>query len=57
MKQEQETRHPATTFKPSPAASRAAKAQSVDLTGDDMMDDEEEDEFDDSIRKVSSIRA
>ena len=38
-------------------ASRAAKAQSVDLTGDDMMNDEEEDEFDDSIRKVSSIRA
>ena len=28
-------------------ASRAAKAQSVDLTGDDMMNDEEEDEFDD----------
>ena len=27
--------------------SRAAKAQSVDLTGDDMMNDEEEDEFDD----------
>ena len=28
-------------------ASRAAKAQSVDLTGDDMMNDEEEEEFDD----------